>query len=517
MLPPGQAGGRRRLRPARGPGDEASLLAPVSAATTACCAWSSPLLGFHRVFVGLYSAMTLCRRAAAGPGPAQVVPRPRARRAGRGGATRLTAAARPTDGYAAIVPARPAGTPRLARPRGTNDDTTTEGDREQDGAHPRHPRRARGLRRLRDGGGEHRALPRRAGLARGRLLPGRPAADPITEDTWRGIERVTIPQHREGWLGTSAFDWASIRHAVAARRRLPHLRLQHRRLQRPPAAQAASPTSSTWTGWSGPGAGGAWPSRASCWPTSGSPACSATTSSPTTPRSSATCAASARRRRITMITYGAHARRRRAHRRRSSELGLEPGGYLTMICRPIPENSLPRDRRGASRPRRRGVTLVVLGTFTPESDDYHRQVRRRGRATRSSSPGPIYDPATVQALRFHALGLPPRPHRRRHQPLARRGDGGRQPGHRPRQRLQPLGRRAGAALLPRRRRPGRPARRAARPTRTSSTRCTTRPGPAMPQSSRGSTSAGQYEAVIARFHAARRSRGPRGAARRDRR
>src|SRR6185312_9001149 len=37
------------------------------------------------------------------------------------------------------------------------------------------------------------------------------------EDVWNGIERVTIPVRRDGWLGTSAFDWKSIRHAVRHR------------------------------------------------------------------------------------------------------------------------------------------------------------------------------------------------------------------------------------------------------------------------------------------------------------
>ncbi len=34
---------------------------------------------------------------------------------------------------------------------------------------------------------------------------------------WNGLERVTIPVDREGWLGTSEFDLRSIRHAVKHR------------------------------------------------------------------------------------------------------------------------------------------------------------------------------------------------------------------------------------------------------------------------------------------------------------
>ena len=36
---------------------------------------------------------------------------------------------------------------------------------------------------------------------------------PIQEDTWRGIERVTIPVSLPGWKGTSYFDWIAIGHA----------------------------------------------------------------------------------------------------------------------------------------------------------------------------------------------------------------------------------------------------------------------------------------------------------------
>src|SRR5690606_19404283 len=36
---------------------------------------------------------------------------------------------------------------------------------------------------------------------------------PTTTDLWNGIDRVLIPEHREGWLGTASFGLRSIRHA----------------------------------------------------------------------------------------------------------------------------------------------------------------------------------------------------------------------------------------------------------------------------------------------------------------
>jgi hypothetical protein len=40
----------------------------------------------------------------------------------------------------------------------------------------------------------------------------------ITSDRWNGIERVLVPEPREGWKGTSHFDLVSIRHATAHHR-----------------------------------------------------------------------------------------------------------------------------------------------------------------------------------------------------------------------------------------------------------------------------------------------------------
>ena len=45
----------------------------------------------------------------------------------------------------------------------------------------------------------------------------RPGRGPVTTDVWRGIERVHVPIDREGWLGTSHFDFVSIRHAIRHR------------------------------------------------------------------------------------------------------------------------------------------------------------------------------------------------------------------------------------------------------------------------------------------------------------
>ena len=43
-----------------------------------------------------------------------------------------------------------------------------------------------------------------------------PGSGPTQQDQWRGLERVSIREPREGWLGTSSFDFKSIRHALSA-------------------------------------------------------------------------------------------------------------------------------------------------------------------------------------------------------------------------------------------------------------------------------------------------------------
>lgn len=105
------------------------------------------------------------------------------------------------------------------------------------------------------------------------------------------------------------------------------------------------------------------------------------------------------RRKLTTITYGADPVADRPTAAVVSR-GLEPGRYLTLICRPIPENSIAELVKGFSR-KPRGYKLALLGEYTPDEDPYHRSV------VESASEevvflGAIYDKAEVEALRFHS-------------------------------------------------------------------------------------------------------------------
>lgn len=81
--------------------------------------------------------------------------------------------------------------------------------------------------------------------------------------------------------------------------------------------------------------------------------------------------------------------------------GLVPGRYLLIVARPEPENSLLELVRAFST-RYRGIKLVVLGTYAPESNAYHAMVLAAA-SDEVLFLGAIYDQATVAALRYHSL------------------------------------------------------------------------------------------------------------------
>lgn len=105
------------------------------------------------------------------------------------------------------------------------------------------------------------------------------------------------------------------------------------------------------------------------------------------------------KRKVTMIAYGAD-EVLEADPAPVRALGLEPGGYLTLICRPIPENSILELVQGFSA-KPRSQRLVILGNYDPQGDEYHRQVMEAA-SEDVLFVGAIFDPAIVQPLRFHS-------------------------------------------------------------------------------------------------------------------
>jgi glycosyltransferase involved in cell wall biosynthesis len=222
---------------------------------------------------------------------------------------------------------------------------------------------------------------------------------PIQEDMWHGLERVLIPIDIEGWRGTSKFDLLSIRHACKTRdlcltfgyntavfnvlqrvKGIPNVvnmdGIEWSRSRWGFLRQAILYTNE----------------RIACWVGDHLIA--------DHPEIEKFLLTRAPRRKLTTITYGADPVDDRPAAAVVSR-GLEPGRFLTLICRPIPENSIAELVKGFSG-KPRGYKLAVLGEYTPDEDPYHRLV------VESASDevvflGAIYDKAEVEALRFHSV------------------------------------------------------------------------------------------------------------------
>ena len=222
----------------------------------------------------------------------------------------------------------------------------------------------------------------------------------ITEDTWNGLERVNVPVDREGWLGTSQFDFRSILHASRLRDvclTFGYNTAVFNTLQRVKGIpNVINMDGIEWSRarWGKVKQTILWVNeRIACWVGNDLIA--------DHPVIEEYLATRARRSKLTTITYGANAVDS-ASAAPVIAHGLEPGGYLTLICRPIPENSILELVRGFSLTRR-GHTLAILGNYTPESNDYHRAVVDAA-SDEVVFLGALYDPDEVAALRFHSSG-----------------------------------------------------------------------------------------------------------------
>jgi len=80
--------------------------------------------------------------------------------------------------------------------------------------------------------------------------------------------------------------------------------------------------------------------------------------------------------------------------------GLTSKNYYLVIARPEPENSVIELVRAYSQ-KHRGKPLVVLGLYSPEHREYHRQVKEAA-SDEVMFLGSIYDRVVLKALRYHA-------------------------------------------------------------------------------------------------------------------
>lgn len=223
--------------------------------------------------------------------------------------------------------------------------------------------------------------------------PGR-----VREDRWHGLERVLVPIDTEGWRGTAKFDLISTRHAtrfhdiclVFGYNTAVFNALQ--RIHRIPLVINMDGIEWSRARWG--------LARQSILYVNERIACVVGNELIADhPEIERYLRKKARPRKISMITYGADAVCD-APVDFPVRSGLEPGKYLTLVCRPIPENSILELVEGFSA-RRREVKLAVVGGYQPELDEYHRRVMDAA-SDQVVFLGPVYDQRTLSALRFHS-------------------------------------------------------------------------------------------------------------------
>ena len=219
-----------------------------------------------------------------------------------------------------------------------------------------------------------------------------------TSDTWEGIERVHIPVPRDGALGTMHFDLLSTLHA----RRSPGLCLTlgyntaflWPLLRTRGVLNVANMDGIEWRRgkWSRPVKAWFWLNDwFGCWTAHHLVA--------DHPEIRKLLMTRVREDKITQIAYGAD-RIRDVPPDALAPLGLESGRFMTLIARAEPENSVLECVQGFSR-RRRGIKLAVLGKYA-EDNEYHRRVKACA-GDEVVFVGPLYDKASVQALRAHCM------------------------------------------------------------------------------------------------------------------
>lgn len=222
----------------------------------------------------------------------------------------------------------------------------------------------------------------------------------VYEDMWEGVHRVHIPSGGDNAVGTIRFDWRCIAHAVSHRPDVA-LTLGYNtgvfcaRLRLAGIPNAINMDGIEWMRDKWGRAERAWlylNDWAACWLGNRLIADHPSIAKHLRSRVPAS--------KITMIPYGADPVDEISEAPVRA-LGLEPGRYLTLIARPEIENSVLEIVRAFSR-KRRGVKLVVLGRYAPETSAYHRAVLDAA-SDEVQFVGAIYEADVVRALRRHCL------------------------------------------------------------------------------------------------------------------
>lgn len=220
----------------------------------------------------------------------------------------------------------------------------------------------------------------------------------IRTDTWQGIERVHVPERFDGPLGTIYFDTMAMRHAARYRDVCLTFGYNTAFLNAKLRAKGV-PTIINMDGvewkrarWS--------PAQRQFLHLNERLACrlgdQLIADHPEIRRHLLTIAPEHK---VSTIAYGAPSVEQ-ADPAPLARYGVESGRYLTLIARPVAENSVLEMVAAFSR-RRRGVKLLVLGDYSTR-DSYQDSILAAA-SDEVVFAGAVYDATTVQALRFHSL------------------------------------------------------------------------------------------------------------------
>ena len=220
----------------------------------------------------------------------------------------------------------------------------------------------------------------------------------LYEDDWKGIHRVHIPVVQEGAQGTVVFDWKSTMHA--AKQKVPVLTLGYntavfcalyrlkgikniinmdgiewRRGKWSPLERAWLYINEKLGAWLGN---------------------HLIADHPEIKNHLSRFVSSSK---ITVIPYCADILKT-ADEALLSSFNLEKYRYAILIARPEPENSILEIVKAYSRVKR-GIPLVILGDYSPESNEFHKAVFEAA-SDEVQFVGAVYKQDVVQALRFFA-------------------------------------------------------------------------------------------------------------------
>lgn len=217
-------------------------------------------------------------------------------------------------------------------------------------------------------------------------------------DEWEGVERIHIPVKQSGPLGTIIFDWKTNLHAAKSKE--PCLILGYNTaiftllLRLKGIISIINMDGIEWSRAKWGPIAKLWfwfNDWAGCWLGNHLVA--------DHPEIKKHLSTRANPKKITMIPYGAE-EVTHISVEPLAKWSLEKNGYLTVIARPEPENSLLEIVEGFSKSTR-GIKLVVLGNYD-RSNTFHKKVLDAA-SDEVLFIGAIYDKDIVQALRYYSL------------------------------------------------------------------------------------------------------------------